>query len=140
MSFVIRSAIACGLSIGLLAASGCQRSEPEQWQASEQVKKLTPELAKQVSTAAHHVSGTFLLPKLLSDLKLKSQRDKFERELTLKRGQDVYMKRCVQCHGVSGDGNGPVGASMYPRPRDYRRGIFKFTSTPYGWPDETVAV
>ncbi len=132
MSFVIRSATAFGLSIGLLAASGCQRSEPEQWQASEQVQKLTPELAKQVSGAVQQVSGTVLLPKLLSDPELKSERDKFERELTLKDGQDVYMKRCVQCHGVSGDGNGPVAASMYPRPRDYRRGIFKFTSTPYG--------
>ena len=132
MSFVIRSATAFGLSIGLLAASGCQRSEPEQWQASEQVQKLTPELAEQVSVAVQHASGTVLLPKMLSEPELKSERDKFERELTLKHGQAVYMKRCVQCHGVSGDGNGPVAASLYPRPRDYRLGIFKFTSTPYG--------
>lgn len=132
MLFVIRSATAFGLSIGLLAASGCQRSEPEQWQASEQVQKLTPELATQVSAAVQKASGTVLLPRLLSDPELKAERDKFARELTLKHGQDVYMKRCVQCHGVSGDGNGPVAASLYPRPRDYRRGIFKFTSTPYG--------
>ena len=132
MLFVIRSATAFGLSIGLLAASGCQRSEPEQWQASEQVQKLTPELATQVSAAVQKASGTVLLPRLLSDSELKAERDKFARELTLKHGQDVYMKRCVQCHGVSGDGNGPVAASLYPRPRDYRRGIFKFTSTPYG--------
>ncbi|MFO0916816.1 MAG: cytochrome c [Planctomycetaceae bacterium] len=49
------------------------------------------------------------------------------------RGQAVYQERCVQCHGVSGDGNGPSGHLMYPRPRDYRKGIFKFTSTPYGY-------
>ena len=132
MSFVIRSATAFGLSIGLLASSGCQRSEPVQWQASEQVQELTPELATQVSTAVQHASGTVLLPKMISDPELKSERDKFARELTLKHGQAVYMKRCVQCHGVSGDGNGPVAGSMYPRPRDYRLGIFKFTSTPYG--------
>jgi mono/diheme cytochrome c family protein len=33
---------------------------------------------------------------------------------------------------VNGDGNGPVANSLYPRPRDYTKGVFKFTSTPYG--------
>ena len=44
----------------------------------------------------------------------------------------MFQKRCVGCHGDSGDGNGPAAAYLYPRPRDYRRGIFKFGSTPYG--------
>ena len=132
MPFAIRSVTMLGLSIMLFAASGCQRSEPVQWESSEQVQKLPPELATQVSTAVKAQSGTVLLPKMLTDAEPKSERDKFARELTLKHGQEVYMKRCVQCHGVSGDGNGPVANSLYPRPRDYRRGIFKFTSTPYG--------
>jgi mono/diheme cytochrome c family protein len=33
---------------------------------------------------------------------------------------------------VTGDGNGVSAAYMLPKPRDYRRGIFKFTSTVYG--------
>src|SRR5436189_5083958 len=41
------------------------------------------------------------------------------------------MKRCVQCHGVTGDGEGPAAEWLYPKPRDYRRGKFKFTSTPF---------
>ena len=42
------------------------------------------------------------------------------------------MRYCVQCHGVTGDGKGEAAAYLLPRPRDYRRGIFKFTSTTYG--------
>ncbi|MGB6044750.1 MAG: c-type cytochrome [Pirellulales bacterium] len=50
----------------------------------------------------------------------------------LKRGGVIYTRYCVQCHGVSGDGAGAVAEYLQPLPRDYRRGIFKFTSTPYG--------
>jgi mono/diheme cytochrome c family protein len=50
----------------------------------------------------------------------------------LKRGLAVFTKRCAACHGAMGDGAGPVAAYLRPRPRDYRLGIFKFTSTPYG--------
>jgi len=47
----------------------------------------------------------------------------------LKNGRNLYMKHCVHCHGVSGDGAGPTAQYLNPRPRDYRLGIFKFTST-----------
>ena len=48
---------------------------------------------------------------------------------TLQQGRAVYMKNCMHCHGVSGDGAGPTAQYLYPRPRDYRLGVFKFTST-----------
>jgi mono/diheme cytochrome c family protein len=47
-------------------------------------------------------------------------------------GYGIYRRNCLHCHGVSGAGDGPTAAFLYPRPRDYRRGIFKFTSTPSG--------
>lgn len=47
----------------------------------------------------------------------------------LRRGRSLYMRHCMHCHGYSGDGNGPTAKYLNPRPRDYRRGIFKFTST-----------
>jgi mono/diheme cytochrome c family protein len=50
----------------------------------------------------------------------------------LRNGATVYRARCAGCHGVSGDGGGDAAAYLLPRPRDYRRGIYKFTSTPYG--------
>ncbi len=49
-----------------------------------------------------------------------------------KRGADLYTRNCMACHGFSGDGNGPAAAYLLPRPRDYRPGVFKFTSTSYG--------
>lgn len=47
----------------------------------------------------------------------------------LSAGRMLYMRHCSHCHGASGDGNGPTARYMTPKPRDYRNGIFKFTST-----------
>lgn len=47
----------------------------------------------------------------------------------LKHGRLLYAEHCQHCHGVSGDGAGPTAEYLNPRPRDYRLGIFKFTST-----------
>lgn len=40
-----------------------------------------------------------------------------------------YRKQCAHCHGISGDGAGPTAPFLNPYPRDYRQGVFKFTST-----------
>lgn len=47
----------------------------------------------------------------------------------LQEGRKLYMRHCMHCHGVSGDGNGPTAPYLNPKPRDYRLGLFKFTST-----------
>ena len=44
-------------------------------------------------------------------------------------GYSLYRTHCLHCHGVSGAGDGPTASFLYPRPRDYRKGLFKFTST-----------
>jgi mono/diheme cytochrome c family protein len=44
-------------------------------------------------------------------------------------GYALYRRNCLQCHGVFGAGDGPTSDFLFPRPRDYRPGIFKFTST-----------
>ena len=51
---------------------------------------------------------------------------------TLQFGRDLYHRHCVHCHGTSGDGDGPTAKYFNVKPRDYRRGIFKFTSTKDG--------
>lgn len=55
-----------------------------------------------------------------------------ERAVPVVGGQALYHRHCLHCHGVSGDGQGPTAPYFYPRPRDYRPGLFKFTSTDYG--------
>jgi mono/diheme cytochrome c family protein len=47
----------------------------------------------------------------------------------LATGAKLYRHWCMHCHGLSGDGNGPTAPFLTPKPRDYRNGVFKFTST-----------
>src|SRR3990172_7049609 len=48
------------------------------------------------------------------------------------RGRAVYEANCAVCHGTGGDGNGMAARMFRVRPRDFRRGLFKFRSTPSG--------
>lgn len=111
----------------LVTGVGCERAEPLQWEASQLVRELPDELSATVRKVVDEKAGS---PGQLQ--KVSEGKPDFDTEQHFKHGQAVYMHRCVQCHGVSGAGNGPVAALLYPRPRDYTRGIFKFTSTPYG--------
>jgi cytochrome c oxidase cbb3-type subunit 2 len=48
-------------------------------------------------------------------------------------GKNVYQRRCLGCHGVKGDGNGPAAAFIQTdRPRNFTLGVFKFRLTPSG--------
>jgi cytochrome c oxidase cbb3-type subunit I/II len=48
------------------------------------------------------------------------------------RGQVVYERYCVSCHGSQGDGAGEAAEFISPKPRDFRQGMFKWRSTPSG--------
>jgi mono/diheme cytochrome c family protein len=52
--------------------------------------------------------------------------------LRLPSGRQNYEIHCVGCHAPNGDGGGPAARFLNPRPRNFRRGLFKFTSTPAG--------
>ena len=41
----------------------------------------------------------------------------------------LFRKHCSACHGITGNGIGPVASLLDPYPRDFRRGVFKFKST-----------
>ena len=51
---------------------------------------------------------------------------------TLNLGQSTYMEYCVQCHGVNGDGKGVSAPGMYPPPRDFTKGAYKFANVMAG--------
>ena len=55
-----------------------------------------------------------------------------QRDVPIGGGYGLYRKHCLHCHGLSGDGAGPTADYLFPRPRDYRKGTFKFTSTTAG--------
>jgi len=46
-------------------------------------------------------------------------------------GRHVYERNCLVCHGPRGDGRGEMSAEMWPKPRSFREGWFKFRSTPW---------
>jgi mono/diheme cytochrome c family protein len=50
-------------------------------------------------------------------------------EAKLAEGSRLYRQHCLHCHGLSGNGRGPTGYWVNPSPRDYRQGVFKFTSS-----------
>lgn len=50
----------------------------------------------------------------------------------VRAGERTYMQECAGCHGSTGNGSGPAAPHLDPRPRNFRRGLFKFTSTESG--------
>lgn len=116
--------------------AGCQQPEPPHLAPSDKVQQLGAdaeddedrqfwqELRDQIAKLLVDKSGTLEEPQLLSNPQLAKQH--------LRAGREVYAERCQACHGLAGDGNGEVAQYFTPKPRDYRKGIFKFTSTPYG--------
>jgi cytochrome c oxidase cbb3-type subunit 2 len=51
-------------------------------------------------------------------------------EAAISHGKAVYERRCIACHGIKGDGNGPAATFLYKqRPRNFTLGEFKFRLT-----------
>ncbi len=50
----------------------------------------------------------------------------------IKAGRRLFLRKCKDCHGRNGGGDGPVSSFMDPRPRDLRRGVYKLRSTETG--------
>lgn len=114
------------LVTGLLAA-GCDRSVPPTYGPSSALTALSKEdvpdpekLRKEIGEQLLKHCGTPLEPKLIGRPELSSEH--------LAHGADVYRLRCATCHGATGFGDGPAAKVLYPLPRDYSKGIFKFVS------------
>jgi mono/diheme cytochrome c family protein len=108
----------CGL------VSGCG-APPANYSLSESAKKLPADAQGKLASALDEYFGTPTAPRIPDVLKnvIKGNDD------SLRQGASSYRRLCMHCHGLSGDGNGPTARFLLPLPRDYRKGIFKFTST-----------
>lgn len=51
----------------------------------------------------------------------------------LDTGRRLYKQHCMHCHGFYGFGDGPTANFLLPKPRDFRYGLVKFTSTKGGF-------
>jgi DMSO reductase family type II enzyme heme b subunit len=52
------------------------------------------------------------------------------------KGEEIYVKRCLQCHGDEGDGLGPAAERLNPPPRDFTLGQYKIKTTAF---DDEIA-
>jgi len=110
--------------VALVCLAGCERAAERSYNSAANLADLDPELQAAVQSQLRKWCGTANDPKLLGS-------DAADDQL-LMHGAEVYRRNCEHCHGVTGDGAGPAAEYLVPRPRDYRKGIFKFTSTAYG--------
>jgi hypothetical protein len=136
--------------VAICLATGCGRSElgykPNSLHAASLTREGTDQnpilIAKKASEVVETWFGNIDQPKWpidqvgLADQVLRM--DCVERCAgPVGRGIDkvergLFRKHCVSCHGLSGDGLGPAAMLLEPYPRDFRRGTFKFKSTPVG--------
>jgi cytochrome c oxidase cbb3-type subunit 3 len=56
------------------------------------------------------VAGLVAMPAFAADFELKGDAAK---------GEANYKTLCVSCHGEKGDGNGPAGAALNPKPTNF---------------------
>jgi cytochrome c oxidase cbb3-type subunit 3 len=50
---------------------------------------------------------------------------------TLVTGREIYLSRCISCHGEKGRGDGPLAKSLTgPRPRDFLNEEWKYGDRP----------
>ncbi|MBX3441836.1 MAG: cytochrome c [Planctomyces sp.] len=75
------------------------------------------------------VAGRIMFEQPLASVPAEGDRVAIGPGEVLRYGRVLYAEHCQHCHGVSGDAQGPTASYLNPRPRDFRRGIFKFTTT-----------
>lgn len=130
---------------------GCSRAPIPDYVVTDEVNELPERHRDQIALFTKEYFGTPLNPRWAAPTDEAAEGDEADEDDTAGDGDDtrpklaevvdrrrlahgatVYRRRCAGCHGVSGDGNGEAAPYLRPKPRDYRKGIFKFTSTPYG--------
>lgn len=50
-------------------------------------------------------------------------------QVNIEKGKEIYTQYCSACHGIYGNGGGPLSVFLFPKPRDFRSGEFKFKTT-----------
>ena len=52
----------------------------------------------------------------------------------VEKGEEVFKRECVVCHGEKAQGDGTAAYLLFPKPRNLTRSVFKVRSTPTGEP------
>ncbi|MCB1211458.1 MAG: cytochrome c, partial [Verrucomicrobiales bacterium] len=52
---------------------------------------------------------------------------------TYLQGRQIFESQCAPCHGRTGRGDGEWAEGVTTKPRNFRKGIFKYRTTPMGF-------
>jgi mono/diheme cytochrome c family protein len=127
--------------LAALAVSGCRLSEPPEFRLN--LEGRDPKDINRMQTEAiveelEELFGTPDHPTVPEEVALNLELlemaagpiGRFEEQgggAFYERG--LYRQHCALCHGITGDGAGPLATILDPYPRDLRNGLFKYTST-----------
>ncbi len=98
--------VAAAVWIGML--SGCAKKADDTASSTTTTTTTTTPAAGTADTSAHAaVTG----------------------EVSMELGEKIVTERCVLCHGTSGKGDGPGGAALNPKPRNWTDHSYMGTRT-----------
>lgn len=124
------------LALSGAALAGCGVNLPEQYPLSDYSKRqilgqaeedepleIDPKLEDKIADILEDHFGTPQEPWMKARHMSDAEAD------NVAAGSILYQRHCIHCHGLTGNGAGPTAPFLFPRPRDYRRGVFKWKST-----------
>ncbi len=68
-----------------------------------------------VMVFAHEKTG-WIAPESAKKIKNPTKATK----ASIQKGKEIYEKKCALCHGEKGDGRGPAGAGLNPKPTNFK--------------------
>ena len=55
-------------------------------------------------------------------------------EASIQKGKEIYGQKCAACHGATGEGNGPAGSALKPKPANLKESLKeKITDGDFFW-------
>jgi mono/diheme cytochrome c family protein len=132
---LVRAVLVCTLPVVV----GCSASEPLPFRLNTEGRdpsQIAPAQKEALVETLTRLFGTPDEPKVpdgvdLQPELLRTAAGPIGRDAEGRR-RGLYRQYCAACHGISGDGAGPTAALLDPYPRDFRTGVFKYTSTAHG--------
>ena len=125
--------------LAALALAGCSASSTPEFPLNlegRDASKVTPAQRREITQTLEGLFGTADQPRVPPGVPLRLE---LLQKAAGPPGGDasgnhrgLFRQHCVGCHGVAGDGTGPAAATLDPYPRDFRNGVFKYTSTAGG--------
>ncbi|MCC7476128.1 MAG: c-type cytochrome [Pirellulales bacterium] len=105
--------------------SGCRRSQPAANPAKPAgAQGESASSSDQGAAATDSAKGTASEPGVAAPAEEQPAAEK-----VAATGSQLFSRHCGSCHGERGDGKGIAAAYLFPKPRDFRTGRFRLTST-----------